>query len=169
LDERDQQAGRRHHGFAKGKRCRHTTTETEVVMKKVAIAVLGVLVLACSSSLLFAADPTVKVATKEGVGSYLVDGAGKTLYWFTKDSPGKSACEGPCLANWPAFAAASIVVPAGLKAEDFGSITRPEGAPQTTFRGYPLYYWKGDAAVGDTTGQGVNGVWFVVDPGKFPK
>jgi predicted lipoprotein with Yx(FWY)xxD motif len=137
-------------------------------MKRLAI-VMAVVMVAGWASLLFAADPTVKVATKEGVGSYLVDGAGKTLYWFTKDSPGKSTCEGPCLANWPAFAAASIVVPAGLKAEDFGSITRADGAAQTTFRGYPLYYWKGDAAAGATTGQGVNGVWFVVDPGKFPQ
>lgn len=137
-------------------------------MKRLAI-VMAMVMVAGWASLLPAADPTVKVAMKEGLGNYLADGAGKTLYWFMKDSPGKSACEGPCLANWPAFAAASIVVPAQLKAEDFGSITRPDGAKQTTFRGYPLYYWKGDAAAGDTTGQGVNGVWFVIDPAKFPQ
>ena len=38
---------------------------------------------------------------------------------------------------------------------------------QTTFMGYPLYYYIKDKAPGDTTGQGVNSVWFVVNPGNF--
>jgi len=55
-----------------------------------------------------------------------------------------------------------------VKAEDFGTITREDGKKQTTFRGYPLYYWAGDKAPGDTKGQGVGNVWYVIDPTKFP-
>ena len=31
-----------------------------------------------------------------------------------------------------------------------------------TVDGWPLYFFSGDATPGDTTGQGVGGVWFVV-------
>ena len=61
----------------------------------------------------------------------------------------------------------SISVPAGLNAADFATITRADGAKQTTFKGFPLYYWVNDAKRGDTTGQDVGKVWFVVDPAKF--
>jgi len=90
------------------------------------------------------------------------------LYWFTKESVGMSACSGDCLKAWPAFHADSIVVPSTMKASDFGTITRADGTPQTTFRGYPLYYWVKDSKRGDVTGQNVGKVWFVIDPDKFP-
>ena len=35
------------------------------------------------------------------LGSVLVDADGKTLYIFTADSGGKSACNGDCAAAWP--------------------------------------------------------------------
>jgi predicted lipoprotein with Yx(FWY)xxD motif len=110
----------------------------------------------------------VKIAQKEGVGSYLADTKGMTLYWFKKDSPGTSACAGPCLEKWPLYFREQVKAPEGVKPEDFGTITRADGKQQTTFRGYPLYYWVNDKAAGDTLGQGVNQVWFVVDPGSFP-
>lgn len=115
-----------------------------------------------------AMDHAVKMATKDGVGSYLVDAKGMTLYWFKKDSPGKSACAGPCVANWPIYYRENVAPGDGTKAEDFGTITRDDGKKQTTFRGYPLYYWAGDKAAGDAKGQGMNEAWHVVDPGNFP-
>jgi alpha-glucoside transport system substrate-binding protein len=39
---------------------------------------------------------------------------------------------------------------------------------QTTYKGWPLYYFVNDQAAGDTLGQGVNNVWFVIDPANFP-
>jgi predicted lipoprotein with Yx(FWY)xxD motif len=137
-------------------------------MRKLAVAAIGVLVLAGWSSALFAAEPTVKIASKTGLGSYLVNEVGWTLYWYSKDSPGKSVCEGLCLEERPVFFRRSVTVSAGLKAEDFGTLTRRDGVNQTTFRGYPLYYWANDLAGGDTKGQGVNDVWFVIDPANFP-
>jgi predicted lipoprotein with Yx(FWY)xxD motif len=111
---------------------------------------------------------TVMIGTSSTLGNYLTDGTGKTLYWFTKDTPGVSNCSGGCISAWPVFNPQSVVVPSALSASDFGTITRADGTQQTTYKGYPLYYWAKDAKRGDTTGQNVGGVWFVIDPKKFP-
>lgn len=110
----------------------------------------------------------VKIANKEGVGNYLTDAEGKALYWFKKDSMGMSSCSGPCVEKWPIYYRETVAAAEGLSAADFATITREDGSMQTTFRGYPLYYWQGDAAPGDTKGQGVKDVWFVIDPDLFP-
>ncbi len=111
---------------------------------------------------------SVTVSTNPTLGNYLVDENGRTLYWFAKDSVGQSACSGDCIKAWPAFFASSIVVPSALNAADFGTITRADGTSQTTYKGYPLYYWVKDARRGDITGQNVGKVWYVIDPAKFP-
>ena len=35
---------------------------------------------------------------------------------------------------------------------------------QVTYNGHPLYYFSGDQAPGDTNGQGIGDIWFVVSP-----
>jgi predicted lipoprotein with Yx(FWY)xxD motif len=128
--------------------------------------VAGILVLVAGAAL--ADQGGVKLSMKEGIGSYLADADGKTLYWFMKDSPGKSACAGTCLEKWPVFFRETVAPPAGIEAKDFSMITREDGKKQTTFRGYPLYYYAADMKAGDTVGQGVNAVWFVINPAAFP-
>jgi predicted lipoprotein with Yx(FWY)xxD motif len=110
----------------------------------------------------------VMISTSSTLGNYLVDGVGRTLYWFTKDSPGMSACSGSCLKNWPADTDTSFSVPSALNPADFGTIKRDDGTMQATYKGYPLYYWVNDKKRGDTTGQDVGKVWYVIDPAKFP-
>jgi predicted lipoprotein with Yx(FWY)xxD motif len=110
---------------------------------------------------------TLAIGTKTELGNFLTDAKGMTLYYFDKDTKDISNCSGQCLTNWPAFYTANVSVPAGLKAEDFGTITRTDGTKQTTFKGFPLYYWVKDLKRGDTTGQDVGKVWFVIDPVKF--
>ena len=107
---------------------------------------------------------TISVASKDGVGNFLVDGRGMTLYWTTRDAPGQSNITGQVLANWPSFYSQNIVIPSNLNASDFGTIARPEGGNQTTYKGYPLYYYIKDQSPGDTLGQGVGGIWWLVDP-----
>ena len=107
---------------------------------------------------------SVNTSTKAGIGTYLVDGNGHTLYWTTLDSVGQSNVTGNVLANWPIFYVANIVSASPLVASDFGSITRADGNKQTTYKGRPVYYYINDQAAGDTHGQGINGVWFAVDP-----
>lgn len=136
-------------------------------MKRVAMAMTVAIMFAAGSA---PAQESfeVKTATKQGVGTYLVDANGKALYWFTKDSAGKSTCAGPCVEKWPVYYCETITTPPGLPAKDFSSITRADGQKQSAFRGFPLYYWAGDAEAGDTKGQGVNSVWYVIDPSNFP-
>ena len=54
-------------------------------------------------------------------GKALVDARGVTLYAFDKDSGGKSVCNGPCAANWPAFKATDAAAAPG-----WSKITRDE-------------------------------------------
>ncbi len=100
--------------------------------------------------------------TKEGIGQYLTDSEGMTLYYFAKDIPGKSNCTGQCVDLWPLFQAEEIVAPPGLDAADFGTITRDDGQKQATYKDWPLYYYANDAAPGDTNGEGSLGVWYVI-------
>ncbi|HIJ81770.1 MAG TPA: hypothetical protein HPP76_08690 [Desulfuromonadales bacterium] len=114
----------------------------------------------------YASAGGLDVKTKDGIGSYLADDKGMTLYLFKKDSPGKSACGAAngCLERWPVFSAGTPTAGAGVDAASIGEITRDDGKKQTTYKGLPLYYFFKDKAAGDTLGQGVNNVWYVVAP-----
>lgn len=93
-------------------------------------------------------------------GAVLTDAKGMTLYTFDADKGGQSACYDACAQNWPPLMAA-----AGAKAEgDFGLAERKDGGMQWTHKGMPLYTWIKDAKPGDTTGDGVKGVWHVARP-----
>lgn len=137
-------------------------------MKNIIASITVLSILLLGGSVAMAAHHAVKIHEKEGVGKYLTDTEGKSLYWFKKDAPGTSACAGPCVEKWPIYYRDAVKAPEGVKAEDFGTITRGDGSKQTTFRGYPLYYWVNDKQAGDTSGQGVNNVWYVINPANFP-
>lgn len=113
-----------------------------------------------------AAAASLTVQSKEGLGSYLADDKGMTLYRFTKDGPDRSACgaANDCLKKWPLFLADTTEQGPGVDPAAAGVMTREDGARQSTYKGQPLYYFFKDKAGGDTNGQGVNGVWFVVAP-----
>lgn len=136
------------------------------MMKRYSVLVLSLLVFALALAVPVAAHAqsgyTVKLAANADLGSFLVDGDGMTLYYFTRDEAGVSNCKGQCAVIWPVFHAAKISVPAGLDPADFATITREDGRKQTTFRGWPLYYFNKDAAPGDVKGHKVNNIWFVV-------
>lgn len=112
-------------------------------------------------------DYLVMLGTSATAGNYLTDDYGRTLYYFDKDPQNASVCEGSCLANWPAYGAMDGSVPSTLTAANFGMVTRSDGSMQAAFKGYPLYYFMKDNARGDLLGQGVNNVWYVIDPVKF--
>ncbi len=108
-----------------------------------------------------AGGPAVNLASTS-LGDILVDGKGMTLYMFTADANGKSACSGDCLANWPVLAGEGATAGTGLDGEDFTSITRDDGSKQVTFNAMPLYFFAGDKAAGDVAGQGLGGKWYVL-------
>jgi len=105
----------------------------------------------------------VKVMKDDKAGSYLADAKGMTLYTFKKDSAGKSACAGECVAKWPIYFREKIGADAAMAAH-FGTITREDGQKQTTYKGMPLYYFAGDSAAGEMKGQGLKEVWYVAAP-----
>jgi predicted lipoprotein with Yx(FWY)xxD motif len=100
-------------------------------------------------------------------GTILVDFRGKTLYFFADDVPGSgtSACTGACAALWPPIAAETAKVTSPLTPAEFGSITRADGSPQTTYHGRPLYYYAQDSRAGDVNGEGTGNAWFVARTG----
>jgi predicted lipoprotein with Yx(FWY)xxD motif len=105
-------------------------------------------------------------STTTDLGTFLVDGEGRTLYYFTNDTvPGASVCgTGGCLENWPVFGPAAGqegFAPGEGVTGVLGSFTRADDLVQATYDGRPLYYFIGDQAAGDTTGQGLGDVWFV--------
>jgi predicted lipoprotein with Yx(FWY)xxD motif len=131
----------------------------------VKFSILAVVMVAfLAGGIALAEHHAVKVAKKDGVGSYLTDIKGMTLYTFKKDSPGKSACEGPCVDNWPLYYQEAVGPKDGLDAKDFGTITRADGKKQTTYKGMPLYYFIKDAKPGDTMGQGLKDAWYAAAP-----
>jgi predicted lipoprotein with Yx(FWY)xxD motif len=131
--------------------------------KAVLYAMCAVLSLALAGAAL-ADNHAIKLSEKSGVGKFLTDAKGMTLYIFKKDSPGKSVCAGPCVVKWPLYYREKVSAPEGVAAGDFGTITREDGKPQTTYKGLPLYYFSGDKAAGDVMGQGFGSVWFVANP-----
>ena len=106
----------------------------------------------------------VELATSATLGKILTGDKGLTLYYFTKDVAGTSTCAGECLATWPVFYKADIKTGSGLSASDFGSIDRTDGTKQSTYKGWPLYYFINDKAAGDVKGEGVKSVWFAAKP-----
>ena len=106
----------------------------------------------------------VKIAEKEGIGKYLTDAEGLTLYYFVKDKETTSACIGFCLERWPIFYAETIKAPMGVDMNDFTVINREDGKKQTAYKGRLLYYFFGDTKPGETKGEGVGDSWYVVAP-----
>lgn len=104
---------------------------------------------------------TVRLTSNAAFGSILTDGNGNSLYFFAKDTKDNSTCINGCVDSWPAYYNENISVGTGLDSNDFATITRTDGSMQTTYKGWPLYYFANDAVAGDTNGDGVGGVWFI--------
>ena len=111
---------------------------------------------------------TIDVAQSAALGAYLTGKGGMTLYSNSyTDSSTSSACNGSCAQNWPPYllkAGQTAGGGAGVTGT-FGTITRADGTTQLTYAGLPLYYYSGDNAAGDTSGNGLqNGYWQVATP-----
>ncbi|MDO6590528.1 hypothetical protein DS901_18215 [Loktanella sp. D2R18] len=114
-------------------------------MKLIAVLATGFLITACDE------------AYADGHGP-LAASNGMTLYTFDNDSANTSNCYDSCAVSWPPYLAQ-----AGAAAPSAGMtvVQRRDGTSQWAKNGEPLYFWQGDSAPGDTTGDGVGGVWHV--------
>jgi predicted lipoprotein with Yx(FWY)xxD motif len=119
---------------------------------------------ASSATTAAAASSAVINSGQTSLGSVLVNGQGRTLYHFTKDTGTTIACTGACATTWP-----PVTVPAGQQPQAGSSVTakltvvnRPDGTQQVAANGQPLYMFSGDTKAGDTNGQGFGGFWFAL-------
>jgi predicted lipoprotein with Yx(FWY)xxD motif len=131
-----------------------------------AIAALLALSLSSSSSHAgrSANGPSVAVGNS-GLGKILVDGRGRTLYLFKRDTPHISSCTGACARVWPPLTGSRTpAVGAGVSRAKLTTITRADGATQVSYNGHPLYRFSEDTRAGQLGGQGFLGTWFAVSP-----
>lgn len=118
-----------------------------------------------ASSPVPAGPPELKTASS-GAGRIVVDAKGMSVYFFAKDvkDSGTSACTGGCIASWPPVLTESASPAVDGITGTVGTIPTPEGKKQVTVNGLPVYHYAKDKAAGDITGQGANGVWYLVSP-----
>jgi predicted lipoprotein with Yx(FWY)xxD motif len=88
--------------------------------------------------------------------NHLVDSHGMTVYVYDVDQPGVSNCYDGCARAWPPVPA--VTAPQG----PYSIITRKDGSTQLAYDNRPLYTYVGDSQPGDTTGDGLGGVWHIV-------
>jgi predicted lipoprotein with Yx(FWY)xxD motif len=109
------------------------------------------------------------VSTKNtSLGTFLVDGTGRTLYLWDADHGSNSTCTGACAQAWPPVTTTGTPKASGaVKASLLGTTKRADGTREVTYAGHPLYTFAGDTQAGQTTGEGSNGFgapWWVVTP-----
>jgi len=102
------------------------------------------------------------------LGKIVVDAKGMTLYAFLKDSSGTPSCSGACANTWPPAAATGTPTAGSGISGTLTTVARPDGTMQLKLGAWPLYRFSGDAAAGDTNGQGTASVWYVVGPDGQP-
>jgi predicted lipoprotein with Yx(FWY)xxD motif len=108
------------------------------------------------------AAATLKVSTAQNTTLHkriLVTTSGRTLYSLSAETHGRFICTGSCLADWLPLVLRGDAKPAGVSG--LGSIRRPDGRRQVTYKGKPLYRFDMDAKKGDVKGEGFKdvGTW----------
>lgn len=106
----------------------------------------------------------IQISQDVKFGTILTDSKGKTLYFFSNDTKGTSSCTGNCLTAWPVYHNSDISSDPKIDKGQLGEITREDGTKQTTYKGWPLYYYVGDSQSGDVKGDAVNKIWYVAKP-----
>ena len=113
------------------------------------------------------ASAIVKTASSSSLGTILVDSQGITLYRLSGEHGGKFICmSSACLGAWHPLAAPASGTPSG-EVGSLGTVKRPDGTVQVTYKGAPLYTFTGDHQPGETSGEGIKdvGTWSAVTTG----
>jgi predicted lipoprotein with Yx(FWY)xxD motif len=108
------------------------------------------------------AGATLKVSTAQNATlgkRILVTTRGRTLYSLSAETHGRFICTGTCTNDWPPLILKAGARPVGVRG--LGSIRRPDGRRQVTYKGKPLYRFDMDAKKGDVNGEGFKdvGTW----------
>src|ERR1700758_949094 len=106
---------------------------------------------------------TVKTASSS-LGTILVDAHGMTLYSLSAEQGGKFICSTTaCTGIWHPLTVSAGESPSG-EVGSLGTVKRPDGTTQVTYKGMPLYTFAQDQKPGETNGKGVKdvGTWTAV-------
>ena len=112
------------------------------------------------------------VSTKtSSLGTFLVDGQGRTLYLWDADHGPRSTCTAACAQAWPPLTTTAAPKASGaVKSSLLGTATRADGSREVTYAGHPLYTYAGDTRPGQVTGEGSNSFgapwWTVTTAGR---
>jgi predicted lipoprotein with Yx(FWY)xxD motif len=137
-------------------------------------AVGGSVAAAASLSAKRATPALIKVKVAKKINrNIVVSSKGLTLYLFTADTGGTSACTDPaCKKLWPPLLTTGAPVAGkGINRGLLGTIQRPDGTQQVTYNKHPLYFFHGgsgygarDRLPGQLHGQGLFSAWWVLSP-----
>ena len=110
----------------------------------------------------------IKTATATVSGKsvpILTNAQGMTLYYRTSDMPPTTVCSGGCASAWPPLLVSGSSTPTSTTSLSGKlSVQADANGNQVEYNGHPLYTYSGDTAPGQTTGEGVGGVWHVCTP-----
>ena len=115
--------------------------------------------------------PSVFVASNMALGAVLVNGQGRTLYYFVPERGGRIVCTGACTGAWAPLFATSMAPTAGAALPGQLGVVARAGNEQVAYNHWPLYTFAGDGGPDQTNGQGVfgfGGKWFVATPRLQP-
>jgi predicted lipoprotein with Yx(FWY)xxD motif len=150
----------------KGVRMRRRTIRWGLPASLITIVGVGAAVAAVTAT--GANSGAVSTAKSKTYGTILVGASGATLYRYTLDSKGVNRCSSNATCNkyWPALLVKAGTKPtagSGAKAALIGTIRASRNMRQVTYAGFPLYFFAGDKAAGQTNGQGFQSQWYVVN------
>lgn len=134
------------------------------------LAMVAALAIALLAPLAANAAPSKRVAKQAQNASLnstvLTTLQGRTLYTLSAEQKGKFICTGACLSAWRPLLIAAATKPLGPVA--LGTVKRPEGKTQVTYKGRPLYSFSGDTKAGDANGEGIEdvGTWHAAATAK---
>jgi predicted lipoprotein with Yx(FWY)xxD motif len=147
-------------------RSRATSRRTRYLAAVALAAILALSALAVPMALARGSKTVAGEATAPSLHkTVLTNTKGLTLYTLVGETHGKFICTtSTCLKFWP-----PLLVAAGTKPKGpvpLGTIKRPEGKTQVTFKGMPVYTYAGDSKKGEANGEDVKdvGVWHAVTP-----
>ncbi|HEX8753591.1 MAG TPA: hypothetical protein VF731_09265 [Solirubrobacterales bacterium] len=101
-----------------------------------------------------------KEAPNEALGkTVLTTMGGRTLYSLSVEKHGRFVCTGSCLRDWHPLTVRAGTKPTGPV--KVGTVKRPDGRTQVTYKGRPLYSFAGDTRSGQANGEGIKdvGTW----------
>ncbi|WP_027569776.1 hypothetical protein [Bradyrhizobium sp. URHA0013] len=106
-----------------------------------------------------ATSPAKVILTKQG--PTLVDLNGMTLYYYERDTTGKTSnCNGKCVESWIPLSATADAKAIG----DFTVINRNDGSKMWAYRYRPLYTSPADKAPGEANGNATTLQWRIARP-----